>query len=298
MSAVTSIKVQLPNGQFRRFPFQDRHYGSSGLRSAIVALDEALLGGKTWRLQWIDNDGDRITIVTDDELSLAYEHFAQVDGVARFSIAVLPDERDQVSGWEQFLTDVVDGTKVYVQGFPHGMRRRCGPCHWKRGHGRRGRCHPQQQQKQQEQEEAGTHTSSAAAEPVATAAAAAPSYQASASFPREPPSLAADEPAVPPRARQDPPSASSDSDDWNLVDVEEDVVPEAPQVQETAQPRRRRRQSTQQAQGVAQTTPTDDKVAVLRAMGFPQDEATLSALLRRHNGEVAGVVAELFAARE
>jgi hypothetical protein len=83
-------------------------------------------------------------------------------------------------------------------------------------------------------------------------------------------------------------SLSGTSDDWNLVD--EDELEEQPQVQpsvaDLVKPRQRQRRSA-----------TDEKVAVLQGMGFPQDQVTLAALLRRHQGEISGVVAELFAGR-
>jgi hypothetical protein len=52
MTTISSIKIQLPNDEFRRFPFKSEHVGLTGLRSVIANLNEELLGSKTWRLQW------------------------------------------------------------------------------------------------------------------------------------------------------------------------------------------------------------------------------------------------------
>jgi len=86
--------------------------------------------------------------------------------------------------------------------------------------------------------------------------------------------------------------STANSEDWNLVDEVDLLAAEAaaPSTVDIASPRQPRRQQRRSA--------TEDKVAVLQSMGFPQDQATLAALLRRHQGEVAGVVAELFAARD
>eukprot|EP00045_Choanoeca_perplexa_P003034 m.28332 g.28332 ORF g.28332 m.28332 type:complete len:297 (+) comp11828_c0_seq1:67-957(+) len=296
MTTLSAIKVHLPNDEIRRFPFRPEHIGLAAFRSAVASLSEDLLGGKTWRLQWTDSDGDRITIASDDELSLAYEYFTTIDNVARFTIILQQEPRNEAAGFERFLNDVVGNARVFVQGQPWGHR---GP--WGRrggGHCRR-RCGRQQQAPSPDQEQAATGATPAAAEATESAV---PAYKEAVHMPTvEPVSLSgqvdddlAAAVAAQATATFDRP-ASGSSDDWNLIDEEEVAQQTQPTVPSPAadyKPHHRRARQHQRRSA------TDEKVAVLQGMGFPQDQATLTALLRRHRGEIGGVVAELFAGRQ
>jgi len=255
-------------------------------------------------------------VASDDELSLVYEHFANIDEVARLSVSIHQCERQfrpAAHGIEQLLSDMAGNVRIFAQGHPWGAR---GGAWGRRGDGCRRRCARKEATEAQDQE--GQGQAVAAEQPahghpcarrgdgcrrrcarqeasVAQDLQEAQDHEAVVEQPAqasEPPTLVSTDLSTMEPVSLSGTESAANSEDWNLVDEVDLLAAEAaaPSAVDVASPCRQRRQQRRSV--------TEDKVAVLQSMGFPQDQATLAALLRRHQGEVAGVVAELFAARD